>query len=63
MRVGETVGNTLKGDGTEKRGGKQRFKKVGQAGARGGCLKKGGMNPLTHYDIYLFIYYFHFILT
>ena len=55
MRVGETVGNILKVDGTEKRGGKQRFKKVGQAGARGGCLKKGGRNPLTHYDIYLFI--------
>ena len=55
MRVGETVGNILKVDGTEKRGGKQRFKKVRQAGARGGCLKKGGRNPLTHYDIYLFI--------
>ena len=33
-----------------KRGeGKQRFLKGGQAGSRGGCLKKGGWNPLTNY--------------
>ena len=24
--------------------------KRGQAGSRGGCLKKGGWNPLTNYD-------------
>ena len=42
MRLGGTVENTLKEGGTEKRGGKQRFLKGGQAGSRGGCLKKGG---------------------
>ena len=39
---GGTVLNTLTGGGTEKRGGEQRFEKMGeQAGSRGGCLKKG----------------------
>ena len=42
MRLGGTVENTLKGGGTEKRGGKQRFLKGRQAGSRGGCLKKEG---------------------
>ena len=26
------------------------FKKGRQAGSRGGCLKKGGWNPLRNYD-------------
>ena len=29
--------------------GHKGFKKGGQAGSRGGCLKKGGWNPLTNY--------------
>ena len=42
MRVGETVWNTIKEGGTEKRGGEEKiFKKKGQAGSRDGCLKKG----------------------
>ena len=42
MRVGGPVENTLKGSGTEERGGEAKvFKKGGQAGSRGGCLKKG----------------------
>ena len=35
------VGLTLKGSGTEKRGGETKILKRGQAGSRGGCLKKG----------------------
>ena len=33
-------------------GGDTKIKKKGggQAGSRGGCLKKGGWNPLTDYD-------------
>ena len=43
MRVGGTVQNTLKGGGTEKRGGDRKILKYGrQAGSRGGCLKKEG---------------------
>ena len=50
MREGEgAVGNTLKGGGTEKRGVETEILKRGQAGSRGGCLKKGGWNPLTNY--------------
>ena len=47
MRVGGTVCNTLKGGGTEKRGGDTKILKRGrQAGSRGGCLKKErGMEP------------------
>ena len=41
MRVGETVENTLKGGGTEKRGGETKIFKRGQAGSRGEYLKKG----------------------
>ena len=29
----------------KKREGKQRFKKGGQVGSKGGCLKKGGLEP------------------
>ena len=50
MRVGETVWNTLKGGGTEKKGGEPKIlKKKGQAGSRDRYLKKGrgGWNPLT----------------
>ena len=43
MRVGGTVYNSLEGGGTEKRGGDTKnFKKGGQVGSRGGCLKKVG---------------------
>ena len=50
MSVGETVQNTLKGSGTENRGGKTKILKRGggggQADSRGGCLKKeGGQEP------------------
>ena len=39
--MGGTVQNTLKGGGTEKRGGETKIlKRRGQAGSRGGCLKK-----------------------
>ena len=34
--------NTLKGSGTEKRGGETKILKRGQAGSRGGFLKEGG---------------------
>ena len=40
-RVWETVQNTFKGRGTEKRIGKTKILKKGQAGSRGGCLKRG----------------------
>ena len=37
----------------QKRGeGKQRFKKGGQSGSGGGCLKKGDWNPLTNYGFH-----------
>ena len=42
--VAETVWNTLKGGGTEKRGGEAKIlKKKGQAGSRDGYLKKRGV--------------------
>ena len=34
---------------TEKRGGEPKILKRGQAGSRGGYLKKGGWNPPTNY--------------
>ena len=53
--MGETVYNTLKGCGTENRGGEPKIvKKGGQAGSRGVCLKKGGgSNPLLNYGFTL----------
>ena len=45
MRVGGIVQNTLKVGETEKRGGETKILKRGQAGSRGGCLKKGGLEP------------------
>ena len=47
IRVGRTVQNTLKGGGTKKRGGETKIlKRRGQAGSRGGCLKKRrGLEP------------------
>ena len=43
VRVGGTVWNTLKGGGTEKSGEDTKIlKRRGQAGSRGGCLKKEG---------------------
>ena len=51
-RVGETVYNTLKGTGPEKRAGETKIlKRRGKPGHGGGALKKGGWNPLTSYDI------------
>ena len=54
MRVGGTVCNTLKGGGTEKRGGDTKILKRGEASwAKGGALKRsGGWNPLTNYVYY-----------
>ena len=51
MRVGGIARNTLKDDGIEKRGVDKNFKKVGQAGLKGRCLKngEGGWNPLKNY--------------
>ena len=46
MRVGESVCNTLKGGGPEKRVGETEILKRGQAKLRGGCLKKGDGTPL-----------------
>ena len=48
--------NTLKGGGTEQMGGDKKILKTGggQAGSRGGCLKKGGeggWNPLQTMSI------------
>ena len=39
----------LKRGGTEKRARDTKILKRGKAGSRGGCLKKGGWNPLTNY--------------
>ena len=50
VRVGETVWNTLKGV-EQKRGEKTKILKRGQAGSRGGCLKKGGCNSHTNYGV------------
>ena len=64
--MGGTVGNTLKGGRTENWGGKTKIlKRGGQAGPRGGCLKKwggrgGGWNPLTNYE-YLTLLHNHCI--
>ena len=57
MRFGGTVENTLKGGGTEKRGGKTKILKKGggQAGSRGGCLKKGGLEPPYKLCLVIFI--------
>ena len=56
MALCEGGGNCLKylkRGGTERRGGKTKILKKGggQAGSRGGCLRKGGglWNPLTNY--------------
>ena len=53
MRVGRKL-SKIPLKGVEQKGGEgtQRFKKKGggQAGSRGGCLKKGGgWNPLTNH--------------
>ena len=42
MRVGETVQNTLKGGGTEKRRGETKIIKSGKLSQRVGALKRGG---------------------
>ena len=49
MRAGELCKIPLKGVEQKRGEGKQRFKKGGQAGSRGGYLKKGGWNTLTNY--------------
>ena len=53
VRVEGTVWNTWNEDRTEKSGDETKIlKRRGQAGSRGGCLKKegreGGWNPLTN---------------
>ena len=56
VRVGGTVWNTWEGGGAEEREGETKILKRGQAGSRGGCLKKkggGGWNPLTNYEEFL----------
>ena len=40
VRVGGTVYNTFKAGRTENMGGETKILKRGQAGSRGGCLKK-----------------------
>ena len=45
---GGTVSNTLKGGGTKMRGGETKVLKRGQAGSRGGCLKKVHWEALTN---------------
>ena len=57
VRVGETVWNTLKEGGTQKREGEAKIlKKKGQAGSRDGCLKKAGSGtPLRNCDDYIYI--------
>ena len=48
VRMGWTVWNTLKGGGTEISGEKTKIlKRRGQAGSRGGCLKKEGKGART----------------
>ena len=49
MRMQGTVCNAFKEGGTEKRRGETKISKKGgggQAGSRGGCLKKGGAGTL-----------------
>ena len=50
MRVRVSL-KTLKGGGTEKKGGETKILKWGggQTGSRGGCLKRGGWIPLMNY--------------
>ena len=56
VRVDETVWNTLKEGGTEKRGRQAKIlRKKGQCWSRDGCLKKGGSGtPLRNYDVYIY---------
>ena len=52
MRVGETVYNSLKGDGTEKRGGETKILKRGNKLGQGvGALKRGGLE--SPYELWL----------
>ena len=52
MRVGGTVSNTLKGDGTERRGGKTKILKRGSKLGKGvGALKRGKLEP--PYELWL----------
>ena len=49
VKVGGTVWNTLKGGGTEKRGGETKILKRGKAGSRGGCFNIHFIHfPLIH---------------
>ena len=52
VRMGELPEIPEKGGGTEMRGGETKIleRGWGHAGSRGGCLKKGGWNPLTSYE-------------
>ena len=56
--MGGNVWNTLKGGGTEKRGGETEISKKGQAGSRMGSLKRGAgtslrtMHELLNSDVF-----------
>ena len=43
----------LKRGGTEKRGGETKILKRGELGSKGGCLKKGGLEP--SYELWVLI--------
>ena len=43
----------LKRGGTEKRGGEIKILKRGELGSKGGCLKKGGLEP--SYELWVLI--------
>ena len=59
MWAGENGLKHLKGGGTEKRGGETKILKMGEAGSRGGCLKKGGggWNSLWNYDSFFIAFF------
>ena len=49
---GETVQNTLRGVGTEQRGGDTKIlKRRGASWVKGWCFKKGVRNPLMNYGV------------
>ena len=50
MRVGDCLKYLKRGWNKKEGRGNKDFKKGRQAGSRGGCLKKGGWNPLRNYD-------------
>ena len=54
VKLGETFWNALKGGRTEKRVGETKILKWGQAGSRGGYLKKDGGDEIEPpYELWL----------